>query len=279
MARYTIKKIGTDKEFIKYTSPSTILGLLSKGDNLLVWSAEMASNYIKNNSEYRTKGEDKAYITYGDRVFKDAVYAWKNKRDNTADLGSELHSLVETWINMKLRDENKDKFDDFLYYIKQKGIQLKTMFYQFLWWEKQNVKRYIESEKTVVDTELCYAGTLDFCYEGFDGKIYCVDLKTSNQIYKEHETQVVSYKYARESMKGVYIVHSNFGPEYDKRIEADLLTIDECAILNISRDYFHLHYKIIKDVEFKQKSFEALLVYFYTSAKRKLNNKRAKARA
>lgn len=278
MARYEIMHVGIDKEFIQYTSPTVILGQLSKGDALIQWSADMAVNYIKDTSEYRTKDDQEAFIVYGRTVFSNAQYAWKKKRDNTADIGSELHALVETYINLRL-NRDIDKVNEFMDHVKTLDINLKNMFYQFIVWQRKNVKRFIESEKQVVHTELCYAGTLDFTYEGFDNKIYCVDLKTSNAIYKEHEIQIVSYKYARESMTGSYIIKSTFGDEYDKTIKSDSLKIDKCAILNISRDFFTLVFKIVRDEEYKQKSFEALLSHFYISAKRRLNNKRAKARA
>jgi hypothetical protein len=288
MARYTIKQVN-EKDFVEYTSPSVVLGQLSKGDMLVQWSADMTADYIKSYSTWIIESKNITSVAI-DNIIQDARYAWKNKRDNTADIGSELHALIETYINLRIKNTN---IDDFLNHIKRKTGNIKIMFYQFMIWEKKNVKRFIESEKTVVHTNLCYAGTLDFCYEGFDDKVYCVDIKTTsfkpykqkdkktdykmNMYYKDHEIQVVSYKYAREAMTGSYVVCTN---THDKTIVADNIKIDGCKVLYIERDFFNLIDHDVKEVKLKQKSFEALLVYFYTSAKRRLkNNKRAEQRA
>lgn len=273
-ARYEIMKVGEDEDFIQYTSPSVILGQLSKGDCLINWGVDTAIKYIVKYS-YRQAGN---VYSVQEKTLKEAGYAWKNKRDWTADLGSDLHHLVETYIHLELDNVDSKRKREFFELIARKQENLKNMFYQFIWWKNKHVKRFVESEQTVVDTNKCVAGTLDFIYEGFDELIYCVDLKTSNAIYQSHEIQVVSYKYARESMCGHYIVKSMYGDLYNKDMHIDKIKIDRCAILDISRDYFYLEYKIVNDMEHKQRSFEALLSYYYISAARRLNNKRAKER-
>jgi hypothetical protein len=250
--QYAIKKIGFDNEYISYPSPTGILGLLSKGDALIQWACNLC---VKENNPI----------------------AWKQMRDNTADIGSVLHHLIETFINMHIKETGK--LIDYINYIKTLDSNIRQMFWQFYIWQHYNVKQYLASEQFVCDRELCYAGTLDFIYEGIDNKIYCVDLKTSNMIYPEHEIQTVAYKTARESMSGKYdklsIVNNN---SWNDIVEYNELKIDKCAILNISRDYFDLEYKIINDIEYKQKSFEALLSFYYISKKRRVNNLRAKER-
>jgi len=272
--RYEIMKVDEDKNFIQYTSPSVILGQLSKGDGLMQWGVNEGISSIKRLAGYDDEGR---YIVT-DKILDDSRYAWKCKRDNTADIGSDLHKLVETYIHLRLDGADKKKQNEFSVYIKKQNINLRNMFYQFISWSKKHVKQFIESEQTVVDRNLCIAGTLDFIYEDFDGNIYCVDLKTSNAIYQTHEIQVVVYKNMRESMGGKYIVKSSYGPIYNKTMDVKKIKINKCAILEISRDFFYLEYKIIKDEEHKQRSFEAILAYYYISAARKLNNTRAKER-
>ena len=257
--QYAIKKVGFDNDYITYPSPTGVLGMLSKGEALIQWACNLC---VKENNPI----------------------AWKQTRDNTADIGSELHKLVESFINIEIKSYsiligNRTDQEAFMFYVFKQNYQLKQMFYQFYNWQNKNVKQFITSEQYVCHNKLCYAGTLDFIYEGFDNKIYCVDLKTSNGIYPEHEIQVVAYKIAREDMLGKYdklsIINNN---SWNDVIIYDQIKIDKCAILHIPQKDFYLDFKIINDIEYKQKSFEALLSFYYISKKRRLNNFRAKER-
>jgi hypothetical protein len=280
MSRYEIKQIGVDDDYISYTSPSEVLGQLGKGDGLMQWGVNQAVDYVLD--RFNTTSP----LTATD--INDSRTAWKQTRDDTADVGSELHYLIETHINKRMQGLKPPYFITL-------EVKLKQMYYQFLAWERKNVKRFIESEKPVLHRDLACAGTLDFVYEGYDGKIYCVDLKTSKTVYKEHEIQVVFYKHARESMYGKVYGDNHENDVFDfemipgkykvkfkqdckqwvKIFDYSLISIDHCAILRISRDYFDLQFKVVRDVEYKMKAYEALLTYFYTVSKRKLNNPRA----
>jgi hypothetical protein len=280
--QYAIKKIGFDDDYITYPSPTSILGMLSKGDALIQWAVNQAVEYIKiDYKKYITENKNELYIDIFnlDKLLNESKIAWKQTRDNTADIGSELHKLVETFINIIIKYGFNYETAQFLEHIEKKDYKLKQMFYQFYNWQMENVKQYIVSEQYVCHNELCYAGTLDFIYKGFDNKIYCVDLKTSNGVYPEHEIQVVAYKTARESMFGKYdklsVVKNN---SWNDLIEYDNIIIDKCVILHIPQKDFYLDFKIIDDIGNKQKSFEALLSFYYISKKRRLNNFRAKER-
>ena len=208
-----------------YTYPTQVLGQLSKGDALIQWAADMTIDYIKENDIIQYKEEKQKDLTINkywlnQDQLENARYAWKNYRNVTADLGTQLHNLVESFINIrfkKLEDQHNIKYMDisseieYLRYIYTLDTNLKQMFYQFYIWQRDNVKQFIASEQTIVHEDLCYAGTLDFIYIDNEDKIVCCDLKTSNNIYKEHEIQVCAYKTARESMEGKYeiIMHGN----------------------------------------------------------------------
>lgn len=270
MSRYRAKQIGVDKDYIDYVSPTQVLGMLSKGDGLIQWACNLC-------------------------VEKNDRFAWKAKRDNTADIGSQLHRYIECFINLKLKKKYDEKdFFNWLRYDETVSNNLEQMFYQFYNWQKKNVKQFLESEKPVIHRNLAYGGTVDFLYKEFDDKIYLCDLKTANSIYDTHQIQVVAYKYARENM--IKIEYDNFGYKcnelptkyqiefnqdgnsWTKIFEYPIIKIDHCCVLKISRDYFDLEFKIIKDVENKMKAFECLLGYYYCSAKRQLNNFRARER-
>lgn len=278
MARYTISH--NDSLFVEYPSPSVVLDQLSKGDALQYWAANQAVDYIKSQIVEKEGCCHKLYLKNDYNTLSEARTAFKDRKESTADLGSELHKLVETYVRLRIANVEDKGYKDFYSCLAVMGQNLKDMFMQFYVWQKNNVKRFIEAEQAVCDPTVAIAGTLDLVYEGYDSKVYCVDLKTSNSIYKGHELQVVSYKYIRQDMHGTYKIRSKFGKYYDKTINVNPLRIDECAILNICRDYYHLEFKIVKDVLVKWESFKLLLAYYYKVAKRRLKfNYRAEQRS
>lgn len=289
MGNYKIEKLGIDKKPQEYINVTGITGLISKGDSLIQWGVDQAVDCL---IEWQNKLEHGDFIDYD--VFDKARITWKQTRNKTADIGSELHKLCETFINVKLK--NGDLLS-FMVYINSQSYQLKQMFYQFYIWQKKNVKQFLESEKPVCHQELSYGGTHDFSYINHQNKICMRDIKTTsykpyknkqgninyklNSVYDEHKIQVCSYAQARESMEGKYKVFNSYnGNQWQKIYNYDKIKFDEVGILNIERDYFNLTDCIIKpeDVKHYQYSFNGLLQYYYGSAKRRIQNKRAKDR-
>ena len=258
MSRYQIDNVC-------YPSVTEILNLVSAKDGLMQWAANLA-------------------VETGNR------FAWKEKRESTKDIGHELHTLIETFINIELKwneYENKNQdaiylkiIDDFFVYTDRQTYNLKQMFYQFYNWQKKNVKQFIKAEGQIVHDYLGFAGTYDFVWEDFQGKIHLTDTKTKNELYGEEKFQLSAYKAAYEDMnKEDYIIknHRN-GQEWTTHLKHIPLKIDKIDILKISRDFF-------EPIELKdftngqERNFSAfcgLLIWYYFSAKRRLkNNKRA----
>jgi len=227
-----------------FPSVTTILGQLSKGDSLMQWAV------------------DKSFEV-GDRL------GWKNYRTKTADLGSELHALIEAHINARLNENSLD----IEIIRKQFNEAAIPMYMQFLVWEKNNVKKWIESEQPIFHFCKGFAGTCDMIFEDINGEIVLCDLKTSNDIYKEAELQVSAYLAARESMVGGFkVTFSDGKSSWNKELFYKGIKISKCAVLMISRDFFDLKYKVIKDHEMKYESFLGLVKYYYYSAKRRVKN-------
>jgi len=147
--RYMIRR-EKEENFIAYPSPSIILGQLSKGEALLQWAVNEAIDYI----ERELEDVDLNNVIL-DQWFKlvnnDARHAWKNRRDHTANLGSELHKAVETYINIKLRLKDPKSFVEHV-----NRLRIKDMFNRFLEWEAETVKEFLESEQPVRDHVNCY---------------------------------------------------------------------------------------------------------------------------
>ncbi len=76
---------------------------------------------------------------------------------------------------------------------------------EFNTWKENNIKRFIETERTVYNPTDKYAGTLDSLVELKDGRIALLDYKTTKFIYDTHELQVVAYVRAYEETYKVKI--------------------------------------------------------------------------
>jgi hypothetical protein len=241
MSRYVINGI-------EYPSPSIILGELAKGENFYNWIGREA---------LKTGKED----------------GYKISRDKSASIGSELHNLIECFVKMKI----EERPGNIKYFLKDYDSQIKSMFMKFFHWQKENVKKFLESEKPIVHEKECCAGTFDFSYIDHSGRKIIVDLKTSGKIYDTHIMQVNFYKHARQSMCGNYkIMFNQCNAHWTKCFEYDIIKYDDCAILRISRES-ELEYKVVTD-QYKLQAFLLVLSYYYTVKKRRLNNNRAKNR-
>jgi hypothetical protein len=251
MSSYTIDGIGNP-------GVTTVLGIKDKGNALIQWAVNCAVEHIEN-------------IQHVNKcTYEEAKTAWKTTRDNTADIGTTMHDLVEQFVKMKIARKNTDGL--FLKSIaKYQDYNLKQMFYQFYNWQKKHVKRFLRSEQTIVHEEYCYAGTADIVYEDHEGNIWLIDLKTKNALYGGEAEQVAAYMLAMNNMKSrEYNVKSRYG-EYQVKHEA--IRINKCAVLMIARDYFDLQFVDYTDkYESRLNAFLRLLDFYYADKKRRLKN-------
>lgn len=282
--RYAIKS-PNDKDYIEYPSVTQLTGQIDKGESLLQWAVNQAVDYIEN------QGIEIEFTP--DKIFKEARFAWKNSRDNSADIGAELHNIIEVYIKRAISKNNPLWLDKVAIreFIKDWGEWYIIPFMQFYIWVRDNVKQFIESEKPVVHTNLCYGGTADFIFKNKQNETVLCDLKTKNTLYGDDKYQLSAYKLARQNMKGIYDVLF-YGVK--STYEYKGIKIKRIAVLKIARDYFgfnitnkktkagceSLEYKdYTKDYKYAIISFNTLLTYFYTAKKRRLkNNKRAEVR-
>ena len=246
MSTYTINDLS-------YVSATTITGLLGGGDALVQWAVN--ESFKQNNKQ-----------------------GWKKMRNETCDIGHEFHSLVEIYINIKIKGNIPDLN---VLFPKEIDINLRQMFYQFLVWEKYNVKFFILSESQVVNEKFCYAGTFDFIYINMNDDVCLVDIKTKNEIYPDVKMQLSAYKHAIESMtEKKYIIHcERNGNEWDKSLVHSIIKIDKIQCLKIARDFFDLQlYDYTNDEKYAWSAFCGLLQFYYNFKKRRANNRRAKER-
>jgi len=192
-----------EKEGIKYPRCTQIIGdCTDKSGALIQWGANCVVEWIRDNcdkfyNEYEEGTQDKTYII-DDYALNQARFAYKTVSDKALDVGSEVHRLVEHFLQWKL--DGKGLWSRKI--PKKEKVEVTNAFNAFYKWQEEHNLKPIELEKTVYGSR--WAGTLDF-YGYFDDKLYVIDWKTSKPknkktgkgIYPEMRYQVAAYRSAR----------------------------------------------------------------------------------
>jgi hypothetical protein len=173
---------------------TTILGKVLAKPQLMLWPLNMAIAYMREHIDYTE--------TYTGRdielLLESAYKAHSVRRDKGSDTGSIVHDLAEkrlqghTFTIKEIADLPSEvalalgAFEGFMSKAKPKTIA---------------------TEQIVYSPTLGYAGTYDSILE-IDGKIYLVDLKTTNAgrsapagVYPENFLQLGAYAYAYEEQR------------------------------------------------------------------------------
>ena len=218
---------------IEMPSVTTVLGILDKSDALLPWAVRCATSFIREH-----KGNREKYPSL-DELLKAAESEWRTVRDEAADIGSEIHSIIATYIQ-----NGKDAVGAY-------RPEVEKGFFAFLEWEKTHGVKWLKSEMTVFSTDKYFAGTLDaICI--YEEKPYVIDFKSSRGFYDTFGMQIAAYRNAAMMM----------GNE-----------VYGCGILRLDKKTGEPEWKDYtkrQDRDFA--AFEKLLAYWYSAAKRKLKN-------
>jgi len=158
-------------------SVTTVLSLLDKSGPLLGWAVKVTIEYLQQHpDELRLDPTE---------TFKKAKLRYKEIKQEAADLGSEIHNLIEVYLRGQ-------KVDGLL----SANPALEKPFNAFLEWQKQYNFKLVEAEH-IVWSDRGYAGTLD-CVALLNEVLYIIDFKSSKAIYDEYKMQAVAYAEAYE---------------------------------------------------------------------------------
>lgn len=209
MANYNI-------ESIEYPSVTTVLKLLDKSGALIPWAlnqCEEKFNYLISNHNTFLGLEIEGSICKEDveQYFKEAKYAHRETSQEALSVGSEVHGISEIHIKNKIANTKIELTIEQMWntyvqklepHLRPATIRDQVMqgYFAFLDWEKEYIKTWIDSEKTVHSLAYGYAGTLDAKALFLDGKVRYIDFKTSKKIYDESFMQLAAYRLADYEM-------------------------------------------------------------------------------
>lgn len=169
-------------------SVTQILKVLAK-DALVPWAAKLQSEADKREVEAWVEG---GRIEPLDRVFKRTSQAWKKKQTDAADVGTEVHALVEAYSRGLLGEsvEMSSVSDEAL-----------LAYEGFVAWAKEVGYRPVAVEARLYCSVHKYAGTADVIgyfdnIPELDGKLTVADWKTAKGLYPEHDLQNIAYRLA-----------------------------------------------------------------------------------
>lgn len=218
MVRYEI-------DGVEYPSVTQICEMLDKSGALLPWATKCMRIALENGAPIVV-----------------AENAWKTVSEEAKDIGSQLHDLIEQYIKTGC-----DKSVSVAY-----SEPVQNGFLAFLEWEAKAHIAWLDTEKTVYDTERCYAGTLD-AIAVIDGKKYVIDFKSSRGFYDGYDLQISAY--------------------------AQIVGVRNCGILRLDKETGIPEWKdYSKHIDKNIAAFNLLLEFYYMYKKRKLkNNKRVRS--
>jgi len=220
----------------QYARVSTILGQLEK-PALIPWAVGQAIEYVKKNYNLAEPLE---------AVLERAKTEYRSVAADAADIGSEIHGLIENYIKNGVDPRGKMR------------PEVENGFLAFLEWEQTHGVKWLASEKTVYDSGLCVAGTVDAIAE-IDGRKYLIDFKSSKAVYDEYKLQVAAYLKMYEN-------------EHDFLEGAGILRLDKETGIP---EWVDFQKKNWRD-EFQRlwQAFSSLADFWYFSKNRRIKNRR-----
>lgn len=170
-------KAGTPK--LKRLTGATTFISIKDNANLRQWYADMAIKSIEKNLGYLSQPN-----VDPSEILEEARMAATNYKDETANLGKEIHAWIEAYINAEMGNGEQPKMPS------DNNVLLGVT--SFLDWVDYHQVKFIWSERIVYSKKYQYVGTADLCVE-IEGEKYLVDLKTGNGLYSTVGLQTAAY--------------------------------------------------------------------------------------
>lgn len=157
-------------------SVTTVTGVINK-PFLLQWAVNCMRDYL---------------LGLGSITTQDII-DWSNqhriKKDDAADVGTQIHNWIENDIVWEFQDMPEDD-------------RVVKWVLAYLDWKKD--QKILESERLVYSKQYQYVWRFDLLAE-IDWKIVLIDFKTSNNVYPEYYIQMAGYVIALEEETGIKV--------------------------------------------------------------------------
>jgi hypothetical protein len=171
-----------------YPGVTGILKVLDKSGPLMAWAARQTAEAALSLLNYNGKTRSRPLIDLMDTVGTEGTIkaltsrsSWK--RDEAANLGTEVHALADLVVNAQPTPPMPEP------------VRLRVLKYAD-WWKASGWTLRI-SEAMVVHPDWEYGGTFDLLARDRDGKTVLADIKTGKGVYREAVLQLTAYGLAK----------------------------------------------------------------------------------
>lgn len=164
------------------TGVTTFINIKDKSRPLVIWATELMRDYLLA-AEKITEEE----------IFKATVLHEVRKKE-AADIGTKIHDWCEQYIKSFL-----DKKVAMPKMPEEKAVQVGVN--AFMDWVAEHKVKFISTERVVYSKKHDYIGKMDIEAK-IGGKLYLIDLKSSNGLYNTVNMQTAAYLKADEEESG-----------------------------------------------------------------------------
>lgn len=205
-----MKHIYKNENGTEVPTVTTVLSQIHK-PHLITWAAKLA-----------TKGMD-----------------WELIRNEAAETGSLVHSMIESYIKHESVDYSNHPF----YHKAAKAYQA------FINWTNKRDVAFFGSEISLVETSKQFGGTIDIIAK-VNGVLSVIDIKTSSSLCEEYDYQIAAYRYLLE-----------FAQLNDQGMSREFLPYEanQGILLRVDKHKGTFEEKIIDDFQKPQEVFFLLL--------------------
>ena len=161
---------------------TTVIHETSGAGGLIQWAADMAVEYIRDNSvtyieclnllggiKQEVLPKEYSALVVTTDTLTEARLAHRKKKEAAGQKGTDLHALAENFIGRCMELNGG--------YSKDMGLEVDKPIADFIAWAQEKKVKFIASEKKMFNAEYAIAGTCDFVAE-IDGKLVIGDVKT-----------------------------------------------------------------------------------------------------
>lgn len=161
------------------TGVTTALGIKDKSTALLSWQREQTAIAFFNLLESSAK------ITQEQIV--EAVFSAERSKERAADVGSQIHDWIESYIKHRLKEKGYEQMPDMP---EDSNVAIGAT--SFLEWESEHKVKFLWSEKILYSKKHDFIGRGDFGAK-VDGSVCLCDIKTGNGMYNSVRAQTAAY--------------------------------------------------------------------------------------
>lgn len=208
---------------------TTALSAISKGDGLLYWASNCACDYAREQILQETDVDENGTFRWGkslreeelNTILLGAKFAWREKRDEAAAIGTIAHNWIEAYLKGYDPDWPADMYA-------RRSCEAAVEWIKSVKWKTLFVERQIYIP------ELEVAGICDWVAE-IDGVLSLPDWKTSKSLHSTYAYQTAAYLRALENELGLKIPN-----RYLVRIDKETGVLDAPRVLTedtIEADY------------------------------------------